>query len=103
MLSAQGSDRRILVKEFFGDMALGLARNELFSVAKLQSDLLAKEPEAKDGEWYRAASSRSVMERQDNNNVARLLFLLKNSPFVGVIGECNLAELDDMDPNEFYR
>ena len=103
MISAQGYDRRVLIKEFFGDMALELARNELSSIAKLQSDLLSKEQSAKDGDWYRAALSRSVMEREDNDNVSSLLFLLRKSPFVGIIGEVNLAELDDMDPNEFYR
>ena len=106
MISAQGYDRRVLVKEYTGDMALELARNELASIAKLQSTVVAKEASAaqpKDGGWYRAASSRSVMEREDNNHVARLLLLLQEAPFVGILGECNLAELDDMDPNEFYR
>ncbi|CAB9516583.1 expressed unknown protein [Seminavis robusta] len=102
-LSAQGYDRRVLIKEFSGDMAMELARNELFAIAKLQSNLLRNEQSAQDGDWYRAASSRSVMERQDNNNVARLMHLLRDSPFVGILGECNLAEIDDMDPNEFYR
>ena len=103
MISAQGYDRRILIKEFFGDMALNLARSELASIARLQSKLLSKEESAKNGDWYRAASSRSVMEREDNNNVSRLLLLLKKCPYVGIIGEVNLAEMDDMDPNEFYR
>lgn len=85
-------------------MALQLACSELASVAMLQSDLLAKEESGKDGDWYRAASSRSVAEREDNNNVARLLLLLRDSPFVGILGEVNLSELlDDMDANEFYR
>lgn len=103
MISAQGYDRRILVKEYTGDLALELARNELSSIAKLQSNLVSKETSAQDGAWYRAASSRSVMEREDNTNLARLLLLLQDAPFVGILGECNLAELDDMDPNEFYR
>ena len=103
MISAQGYDRRVLVKEFFGDLALELARNEFFSIAKLQSNVVSKEESAKDGGWYRAASSRSVMEREDNNNMARLLLLLQDTSFVGILGECNLAELDDMDPNDFYR
>lgn len=103
MISAQGYDRRVLIKEFFGDLALELARNELASVAKLQSNLVAKEQGAKDGDWYRAGSSRSVAEREDNNYVQRLLLLLQDAPYVGIIGECNLAELDDMDANEFYR
>lgn len=96
-------DRRVLVKEFFGDIALGLARNELASAAKLQSELLSNEAGARDGDWYRAASAKSILEREDTNNVARLLRLLRDSPWLGILGECNLAELDDMDPNEFYR
>lgn len=103
MISAQGYDRRVLIKEFFGDMALELARSELSSIAKLQSNLLSEEESAKNGDWNRAASSRSVMEREDNDSISRLLLLLRKSPFVGIIGEVNLAELDDMDPNEFYR
>ena len=103
MMSAQGYDRRVLIKEFSGDLALELARNELFSIAKLQSEVVAKEESAKDNGWYRAASSRSVMEREDNNNLARLMLLLQDTSFVGILGECNLAEVDDMDPNEFYR
>ena len=87
MLSAQGYDRRILIKEFFGEMALELARAELTSIAKLQSNLLANEESAQDGSWYRAASARSASDREDNNNVARLMLLLKDSPFVGIIGE----------------
>lgn len=103
MISSQGYDRRVLIKEFYGDLALKLALSELSSIARLQSDLLSNEESAKNGDWYRAASSRSVMERQDNDNVNRLLLLMKKSPFVGIIGEVNLAELDDMDANEFYR
>ena len=103
MISAQGYDRRVLIKEFSGNLALELARNELFSIAKLQSDVVSKESSAKDGGWYRAASSRSVMEREDNNNMARLMLLLQDTPFVGILGECDLTELEDMDPNEFYR
>ena len=87
MLSAQGYDRRILIKEFFGEMALELARAELTSIAKLQSDLLTNEESAQDGSWYRAASARSAADREDNNNVARLMLLLRDSPFVGIIGE----------------
>jgi serine/threonine protein kinase len=92
------------VKEFTGVMALQLARFELLSVGKLQSDLLASKEDAQSGDWLRAASSRSVIPRQDNANVATLLSLLSKTPYLGIFGEVNLAELDgELNPNEFYR
>jgi phage baseplate assembly protein gpV len=42
-LSAQGLDRRVLVKEFSGDLALALARAELVSLGRLQSDWMSAE------------------------------------------------------------
>jgi len=105
-LSAQALDRRILVKEFTGTLALQLAKSELESVGKLQSDLLASsnDEDAKKGDWLRAASSRSVMARQDNTNIAQLIKQLGQTPFLGILGEVNLAELDgNLEPNEFYR
>ena len=104
MLSAQGLDRRVLIKEFTGDLALKLARYELLSIGKLQSDLLSKDQSALDGEWIRVASSRSALARKDDSNVAQLLKLLNKAQFLGILGEVNLAELEgDMNPNEFYR
>jgi hypothetical protein len=106
-LSAQGLDRRVLVKEFTGTLALQLAQSELEAAGKLQSDLLTlKSVEmAVKGEWIRVASSRSTaMERQDNANLALLTKLLGQSSFLGILGEVNLAELDgNLAPNEFYR
>ena len=103
-LSAQGLDRRLLVKEFTGDLALALARAELVSLGQLQSDLISDE-RAKAGEWTRTAASRSINLRQDNANVAQLVAALsKTAPFLGILGEVNLAELEgNMEANEFYR
>lgn len=103
-ISAQGMDRRVLVKEFTGTLALQLAQSELESIGKLQSDALSSDEGAKTGDWLRAASSRSIMARQDNANIVQLVKLLSKSPFLGILGEVNLAELDgNMEPNEFYR
>jgi serine/threonine protein kinase len=103
-LSSKGLDRRVLVKEFTGEMALQLARYELLSIGKLQSDLLADNAEAKNGDWLRAASLRSSTNREDNDNLGVLARRLSKAPFLGIFGEVNLAELDgDMDPNDFYR
>lgn len=104
LLSAQGLDRRVLVKEFTGKLATKLAQAELVTVGKLQSILLGDDKDAQDGNWIKTASARSVQLRQDNANVATLLRKVNPSPFLGILGEVNLAELDDnWDPNEFYR
>lgn len=103
-LSSRGLDRRVVVKEFTGEMALQLARYELLSLGKLQSDLLADAVEVASGDWIQAASSRSVLARKDDRNVGDLIEKLSKASFLGILGEVNLAELDgDMDPNDFYR
>jgi hypothetical protein len=94
----------VLVKEFTGEYALQLARYELLSLGKLQSELLVKDKDAVGGEWIQVASSRSVMARQDDRNVGELLVLLNKAPFLGILGEVDLAELEgEMDANDFYR
>lgn len=103
-LSSKGLDRRVIVKEFTGEMALQLARYELLSVGKLQSDLMGKDEDVSSGEWIQVASSRSVLARKDDRNVANLVQQLNKAPFLGILGEVNLAELEgEMDSNEFYR
>jgi hypothetical protein len=99
-LSAQGLDRRVLVKEFTdSDLALELVRSELQSLARLQSNLLfstitsssnvAAEEKAKQHgtEWIRAASARrSVDLRKDTANVVTLMKALAIAPYVGILG-----------------
>ncbi|CAJ1940104.1 unnamed protein product [Cylindrotheca closterium] len=106
-LRSMGLDNRVLVKEFTGEMALQLARYEMLSVGKLQSELLADNEDAADGLWIQMASSRTATARNDDSNVCELVKRLsksKSAPFLGILGEVNLAELeDDWDPNEFYR
>jgi serine/threonine protein kinase len=103
-LRSRGLDNRILVKEFTGEMALQLARLELLSIGKLQSELLSDNEDAMDGVWIQMASSRTVTARKDDANVGDLLQRLSKAPFLGIIGEVDLAELDgEWEPNEFYR
>jgi serine/threonine protein kinase len=105
VLSSQGLDRRILVKEFTGTLALALAKAELASIGRLQSDLVSPiDEDAEKGEWIKTAASRSVSLRQDNAHLTTLIKLLNKTPYLGVLGEVNLAELEGaMEPNEFYR
>lgn len=104
-LRAKGLDRRVLVKEFYGEMALKLAQSELRSIGRLQSKLLSSDEQAQEGAWIKAAAARSsTMERQDDVHVVRLLQQLAKAPFLGILGEVNLAELEgNLDANEFYR
>lgn len=103
-LSSRGLDRRIVVKEFTGEMALQLARYELLSVGKLQSDLFANDEDVTSGDWIQAASSRSVLARKDDRHVGDLVEKLNKGSFLGILGEVNLAELEgEMEANEFYR
>mmetsp|Transcript_8522 Transcript_8522/g.17769 ORF Transcript_8522/g.17769 Transcript_8522/m.17769 type:complete len:542 (+) Transcript_8522:118-1743(+) len=103
-IRSRGLDQRVLVKEYTGPFALQLAKNEQVAVAKLQSTLVEKRDDAADGGWIQSASSRSVLARTDDAHVADLLQELKTAPYLGNLGEVNLAELEgEMDPNDFYR
>ncbi|KAL7571000.1 hypothetical protein ACA910_002622, partial [Epithemia clementina (nom. ined.)] len=102
LLSSQGLDRRVLVKEFTGKLALELASSELAALASLQSSLI--DDKGGDDDWSTIAASRSVKARQDHANVAKLVRLLQAKHYLGLLGEVNLAELEgNMEPNEFYR
>jgi serine/threonine protein kinase len=105
ILSAQGKDRRVLVKEYTGDLALRLARAELQAIGKLQSEMLLAngDEQTKKGDWLQVAASRSVKAREDNSNLCSLVGWLSKAPFLGILGEVNLAELEDMTPNDFYQ
>lgn len=114
-LSAQGLDRRLLVREFTGKLALSLAQAELESISRLQSNVMSNvDDQCRDGMWIATAASRTVKLREDNANVVKLLKTLASTssstsneqsvPFLGILGEVDLADiLDDMNPNEFYR
>ena len=104
-IRSQGLDNRILIKEFTGVFAQELAKNEQRALAKLQSKLVDKYSKVKDGEWIQAASSRSVLGRTDDAHLSILLKELTTAPHLGILGEVNLAELEDEEdfPNNFYR
>jgi hypothetical protein len=104
-ISAQGLDKRVLVKEFNGNMALSLARSELSSIGRMQSDVMCKiEKDIQSGQWNQIASSRTVNQRKDNNHVASLVKNIADAPFLGILGEVNLAEVEDtFEANDFYR
>jgi hypothetical protein len=103
-LSSIGLDRRVLIKEYTGKLGLELARKEQESIGRLQSELFSDNDGAVGGDWIQAATSRSVLARKDDSNVSALLKKLSKAPFLGILGEVNLAELEDeMDPNDFYR
>jgi len=97
LLSSQALEKRVLVKEFTGKLALQLASSEMAALATLQSSLI-------DDDWAPIAAARSGNLRKDQMNVAKLVGLLQPAPFTGLLGEVNLAELEgNMEPNEFYR
>lgn len=104
-IRSRGLDSRVLVKEYSGKLALELAKAEMTSIGKLQSDLTANMSDsAKDGEWLKTARSRSVNGRKDDLNLCSMSKELLKAPFLGILGEVNLAELEDeLDPNDFYR
>lgn len=83
-LSAQGLDRRVLVKEFTGDLSLALARAELKSLGRLQSTVIR---DLENADWIQAATQRSVQLRQDNSNVAKLVKALSVAPYLGILGK----------------
>lgn len=88
-LSAQGRDKRILIKEYSGKLALGLARAELSAIGRMQSFLLEGDESARLGEWIQSASSRSSTQlRADCSNVAKLHKSLSKASFLGILGEC---------------
>mmetsp|Transcript_28862 Transcript_28862/g.78195 ORF Transcript_28862/g.78195 Transcript_28862/m.78195 type:complete len:544 (-) Transcript_28862:1178-2809(-) len=101
---SKGLDQRILIKEYTGKLAFQLARNDQRSIAELQSKLVENYDDAANAGWIQSASSRSVLARTDDKHVGNLLKDLRTAPYVGILGEVNLAELEgEMDPNDFYR
>ena len=99
-------DRRVLIKEFTGKLALELAQTELQTIGKLQSNtIVPNDKAAQSGEWISLASARSIKLRQDNANVGIMIKQLQQkSNFLGILGQVNLVELEEnLEPNDFYR
>lgn len=113
-MRAQGMDTRVLVKEYSGDVAKDIAKAELQSVSKLQSNLCREVGDAVNGDWSANAAGRYLLgkangvTREDDSTVQSIasLFEKKKAPFVGIFGGLNLSDFEDddmFDPNEWYR
>ena len=122
-IAARGRDKRVWIKEFTGDWAVSssssssssLAQTEANALARMQSQYGIVENENDDDDddddatltdWITTAAARSLQPRADDANVLQLLTKLSSAPFVGLLGEVYLAELEDDDEwnaNEFYR
>lgn len=98
---SMGLDTRVMLKEFSGDSAISLARAELESLTRMQSNLCAElDQGARNGDWASTASMRYIEGRvngntlQDDNNLIKWLEILttKNVPYIGVLGELNMLE-----------
>mmetsp|Transcript_23593 Transcript_23593/g.35858 ORF Transcript_23593/g.35858 Transcript_23593/m.35858 type:complete len:568 (-) Transcript_23593:25-1728(-) len=114
---SKGLDKRIMLKEFSGESAIVLAKAELESCSRMQSNLCGELNErARSGEWLSSAATRYVMGRVNGStkeddeallNWMDILSTKDKTGFVGVLGELNLEEfLNDEDAdvrNEWYR
>ncbi len=111
-----GLDNRIMLKEFTGDSALRLAKAELESLSKMQSQLCSVlDDNARNGEWYSSASSRYINGRvngatsEDDANLTgwmKIVSTSKDIPYIATYGELNLSEFfnDEGDVrNEWYK
>lgn len=111
-----GMDSRVILKEFTGDSALALAKTELESLAKMQSQLCSMlDDGARNGEWYSSASSRYLngrvngVTKEDDENLLKWIKLVNTSkdiPYTATYGELNLSEFlnDEGDArNQWYR
>ena len=113
-LRSKGLDYRVLVKEFAGDMAKDLAKAELSSLSKLQSELCKDIESATNGEWSANGAGRFLLgkamgnTKEDDASLVSFCELLskKKVPFVGILGGLNISDFEDddmFDPNEWYR
>ncbi len=114
--SSLGLDKRVLLKEFSGESALSLAKSELKSLSKMQSQLCSKlDEDARNGKWYSSASSRYLngrvngVTKEDDDNLIKWMKIVETSkeiPYIASYGELNLSEFfnDKGDiRNEWYR
>ena len=113
-LRAKGLDYRVLVKEFAGEMAKDLAKAELSSLSKLQSELCKDIESANNGEWSANGAGRYLLGKamgntnEDDTSIVAFCELIskKKVPFVGILGGLNISDFEDddmFDPNEWYR
>jgi len=127
---AGGLDVRVLAKEFSGEEALRLARNEAQALAVVQSKVCREvDGGAKKGDWASSAATRYVMgrvngsTREDDLNLIKWMGIVagttstrsptayptsinnNNIPYTALLGELNLFEfLDDFNAkNDWYK
>ena len=116
MARSRGLDIRIMLKEFSGESAISLARAELETLSKIQSNFCAELDEgARNGDWASSASMRYIEGRvngntkTDDENLMKWMEIMstKNVPYVGVLGELNMLEFFEDEKgtgkNEWYR
>ena len=116
MARSRGLDVRVMLKEFSGESAVSLARAELETLTKIQSNFCAEVDEgALNGEWASSASMRYIEGRvngstkKDDENLMKWMEIMtaKNIPYVGIIGELNMLEFFEDEKgngkNEWYR
>jgi serine/threonine protein kinase len=118
MVRSKGMDPRIMLKEFSGSMAIDLAKAELESLSRMQSNLCAELNEgARNGDWASSASMRYVEGRvngstkTDDENLMKWMEILSSKggvPYVATLGELNLLEFfenieEGNVQNEWYR
>lgn len=116
MARSKGLDIRVMLKEFSGESAISLARAELQTLSKIQSNFCAELDEgARNGDWASSASMRYIEGRvngntkTDDQNLMKWMEIMstKNVPYVGVLGELNMLEFFEDEKgtgqNDWYR
>jgi len=110
-----GLDKRVLLKEFSGESALALAKAELETLSKMQSNLCSElDQSAKSGDWHSSASTRYLNGRvngstkEDDDHLLKWMKIVsthKNIGYVATLGELNLSEfLNDVNArNDWYK
>ena len=115
MARSRGLDARVMLKEFSGDSAITLAKAELSTISKMQSNFCSDLDGAREGDWTSSASMRFIEGRvngstkEDDENLLKWMEVLstKGTPYIGVLGELNLLEFfEDTESNaknEWYN
>ena len=117
-LRSKGMDARILVKEFAGDLAADLAKAELASISKLQTELIREHgnDEVREGKWSTTALNRidswgkqggGGNTREDDASVIQLVELRQREkvPYVTILGNMVFeenVETTAVDRQEWY-
>ena len=111
-----GLDNRVMLKEFTGDSALSLAKSELQSLSKMQSQVCSVlDDDARNGKWLSSANERYIngrvngVTKEDDENLVKWIKIVSTStdlPYIAIFGELNLSQFFDDEGdvrNEWYR